>query len=336
MRICNEDLTLPLETYFIQQVTHPVFIQLFKNIIHEQDRREAFGLFQGFVFCQFQGKQQAFPLALGSDGFKWLPGEPDVHIILVNTGTGPLQQEVFFPGSTQERRQVLAQQLAVIDQFHGLFQAGDLPVELTDQGQEGLEKSVPFFKHIGSRAGQLFIINIQEAGIPGSVFGQGFQETIALYQHSVVFYEGLQIVVIQLGQEGVQEPPALFAAPGNDLYIIRSDDHTGKTPYMKGEFIIYFSIGGKLLFAVLPQDANHLKFLVLPGKMPFDPETGGPGIDVLLIGAGEIALGEAQVVDGIQQIGLAYAVFAANPYDPFPELESRLVVILKLNEGYVF
>jgi hypothetical protein len=53
---------------------------------------------------------------------------------------------------------------------------------------------------------------------------------------------------------------------------------------------------------------------------------------ILLVGFGEVAFSKAQVIDRIQQVGLANAIIAANSHDPFPELEIRLFIILELYE----
>ena len=52
----------------------------------------------------------------------------------------------------------------------------------------------------------------------------------------------------------------------------------------------------------------------------------------MLIGFGKIAAGETEIIDRIQEIGLAHAVITANAHDPFPELEGVLAVILILYE----
>lgn len=69
--------------------------------------------------------------------------------------------------------------------------------------------------------------------------------------------------------------------------------------------------------------------------MTFDPEAGTPMMHIPLIGSGKIAPGKGKIVDGIQQIGLAYAIITANPHYPFPELKGGLAVILELDERYI-
>jgi hypothetical protein len=66
--------------------------------------------------------------------------------------------------------------------------------------------------------------------------------------------------------------------------------------------------------------------------MPVDPEADASFKHILLIGFGEIAFCKAQVIDRIQQVGLANPIIAANSHDPFPELEISLFIVLELYE----
>jgi len=67
MGVGDEDLPFILKTDLVEEVMHPVGVQFLENIIEQQQGRKAFGLFEQFVLRQFQGKQQAFALALGSN-----------------------------------------------------------------------------------------------------------------------------------------------------------------------------------------------------------------------------------------------------------------------------
>jgi len=53
---------------------------------------------------------------------------------------------------------------------------------------------------------------------------------------------------------------------------------------------------------------------------------------VELVLPGEIALGKAQVVDGVEQIGLSNAIAAADANNPFVESEGGLFVVFELDQ----
>ena len=70
--------------------------------------------------------------------------------------------------------------------------------------------------------------------------------------------------------------------------------------------------------------------------MALDPKAACAVANVLLVGFGKIAFCDAEVIDGVQQVGLADPIIAADSYDPFLEFESGLSVILELHQRYVF
>jgi hypothetical protein len=66
--------------------------------------------------------------------------------------------------------------------------------------------------------------------------------------------------------------------------------------------------------------------------MTLYPEASRAISYILLIGFSKIAFCDAEIINGIQQIGLTDPIIAADSYDPFPEFESGLSVILELHQ----
>ena len=54
--------------------------------------------------------------------------------------------------------------------------------------------------------------------------------------------------------------------------------------------------------------------------------------NILAIAAGKIAFGETAIVNSIEQVGFAYAIGAANTYDPFGEGKVTGLVVFELGE----
>jgi hypothetical protein len=69
--------------------------------------------------------------------------------------------------------------------------------------------------------------------------------------------------------------------------------------------------------------------------MPLYAEAGRTPVYALLVGPAKIALGKTEVIQGVEQVGFAGPVVAANADDPFPEPERGLGIILELYDGYV-
>src|SRR5687767_12067422 len=91
MRVSNKYLSVVFPANPNKQVMHPSFIQLFKNIIQQKERREAFADFQCFELCQLNGKQQTFTLALRSHCFELLPVQLELDVVFMYTCVGSLQ-----------------------------------------------------------------------------------------------------------------------------------------------------------------------------------------------------------------------------------------------------
>jgi hypothetical protein len=53
-------------------------------------------------------------------------------------------------------------------------------------------------------------------------------------------------------------------------------------------------------------------------------------VDIIAVSPAKITAGEAEVMDGVKQVGLANAVFAADTIDPAIELKTLFSIIFKL------
>ena len=69
--------------------------------------------------------------------------------------------------------------------------------------------------------------------------------------------------------------------------------------------------------------------------MSLQPKTRRPPEHALLIGAGKITFGETQIIQGIQQVGLANPIIPANADDPLLKGKGRPGIVLKLKDGYI-
>jgi len=133
-----------------------------------------------------------------------------------------------------------------------------------------------------------------------------------------------------LREESVQKPPAFFAAAGDDLHVVGGDDDTGQAAYMLGETLAGLVIGKELFFAVFPQDTDHFQRLTLLFKLTLNAEASGAFVYIELVLSGKIAFGKAQVINGVEQIGLPNAIATADAYDPLVKLEGGLFVVFEL------
>ena len=250
----------------------------------------------------------------------------------MDTSSGALKVEVLFQSLMKEIAKACMEQLALIDQAHGFFCAGDLCVEAVYLRKELLQEMMTTVKDPAAGADQLAVVYFQQVLVREASFGEGFQKAVALLQDLVVFDQILQIVRVQLCHQRVEEAAALFAATGDDLYIVGGDDHAGEPTDMMREFFIGFACREEFFLAGFPQDTDDVGELACLLEMAFYAEAGGSFLDILLIAAGEIAFGKTEIVDGIEQVCLAYAIVSANAHDPLPELEGSLAIVLELKK----
>lgn len=66
--------------------------------------------------------------------------------------------------------------------------------------------------------------------------------------------------------------------------------------------------------------------------MSFQPKALVALLSSQLVLAGEVAFGKTEVMNGVEQIGFANAVFAANAYNPFCELKFLVKIIFELEQ----
>ena len=105
MSISDKQLSLVAGADAAQQVVHALLVELFKHIVEQQQGRKAFFFFEGLKFRQFQCKQQAFTLPLGSV-WEQLMGKTiakytdkiQIHgnVLYISTSMAPLKQELLF------------------------------------------------------------------------------------------------------------------------------------------------------------------------------------------------------------------------------------------------
>src|SRR4051812_22946219 len=104
---------------------------------------------------------------------------------------------------------------------------------------------------------------------------------------------------------------ALLTAFVNQLHIVGGYHYSGIAAYMVGNPFILHPVGDYLFFALLPLAANGLGSPV-PVKGALYPEAIKPFLDAVLLVSAEIALGITEVINGVQQVGLAAAIWPCN------------------------
>jgi hypothetical protein len=152
-----------------------------------------------------------------------------------------------------------------------------------------------------------------------------------LLQYPRVPDQALEIGGVELGKNGVEEFPPVFADARDERDIVRRDDHEGIVADVFGKARIRQVVQVKLLAPGLAQDADRFFITAIDTEPSFQPESFMPFLGYQGILPRKIAFGEAEIVDGIQQVGLANAVTPADTHDPFIETEFPRKIVLELN-----
>ncbi len=155
-----------------------------------------------------------------------------------------------------------------------------------------------------------------------------------MLDHFFIDDQLLQVVRIQLGEKGIQKSSSFFTVTGDQFGIIRGNDDTGIAAYMLGKFLIGLVVDGKFFAACFPQHTYGFFRLILHYKISFQPKTILTLLHIISILPGKIAFGKTEIMNSIQQIGLAHAVLTTDPHDPFRKGKRRGTVIFELENGY--
>ncbi len=196
---------------------------------------------------------------------------------------------------------------------------------------ESFEESPADIEHRHTMPDQLLIEHIQQ-GVRGmGEVQERFQQAVALLEDFVVGDEMLHVPGIQLAEEAVQPPAAVLASAEDDLRVIRRDHHGRELPDVPGEFLVAFIVQGDIFFAVL-YGADDLVIFSAPLEEGFQPKTVCVVPDILRFRGVEIAFGEAEIINGVQEVRLPRTIPAGDADDPFGKTESPESIILELRE----
>jgi hypothetical protein len=102
---------------------------------------------------------------------------------------------------------------------------------------------------------------------------------------------------------------------------------------MAGELLITFLVQRNILFPFLYR-TNDLLVPGMPQKLRLQPETVGSILYILVFSRTEIAFGETEVINGVQQVCLAGTIMPGDPHDPPGKVEYPVGIILKLGKRY--
>lgn len=100
---------------------------------------------------------------------------------------------------------------------------------------------------------------------------------------------------------------------------------------MPGKTVVAFLIQGNIFFTVF-QGADNAVRLPVAFQLPVQPESVGLVLGILPLVAAKVAFGEAQVINGIQQVGFAAAITAGNTHNALFKGIGGMRIVLELGK----
>lgn len=330
--MCHKYLGEPLLLQQVEEVTEPYRVQLFKDIVQEQ-----YGLYvrlaEQLYLGELQADQEAFFLSLRGMCLAMAVIDKKAPVVKVRS---PERSFSFcFPLPAVPVGCCRVCRIGFIS-YPGRFLriAADLPVEMADPFREPAGEVHALFYKEGTMGCQLCVIDIQQVMIRGAAVLH-FQVGVLLLQHLIVVQQVLQVACFFEAKDAVKEFAPVFPAARDDVAVIGRDHHGGVFPDMFADLFIRDLTGGEGLFAVLPYAGHFLRRLAVHEDAA-DTKAVLVVLHIIFIPALEIAFGEAQVINGIQQVGLADAVKPRNAHYFLPEGKAGMGEIPELGQCYGF
>lgn len=229
------------------------------------------------------------------------------------------------------------EQSRLILDFHFLLTVGQLAIVFLEYRRDVLDEILPAGEDEIAQRNHLFINNLANGGIHPAALEHLLQQRVALHEQLAVRDELLQILGIELRDDGVEELAAHLTAPVDDVAVVGRDHHHGEKADVGTQTGILLLVGPHRLVSVFV-GATHLR--VVLGLTVEKLSVNGEKIRVEAhrkdILRGEIALAERQVINGVQQVGLATAVPPDDAVHILVKRELSLLVAFEIGNMYVF
>ena len=164
-----------------------------------------------------------------------------------------------------------------------------------------------------------------------------FEQGVALKDNLLVGNELLQVFLVKLRDDHIEKSPPCLAALVDDVAVVRRYHDERVEPDVVAEAAVFFLVGfHRLAFAGLVGAADAGAVLLHPvDKIAVDGEKVGVEADGILVLGGKETLAEAEVVDGIEQVGFAAAVLTNNAVDILAEVKLGILVAFEVGEREV-
>lgn len=331
--IGQENLSKVVIAHHFEKLGYAIFIQFVEDVVQQEygfDLLTCAGIVE---LGEAQGQREGFLLPLGTEAPDRLSFDKEQVIVFMNPEIGEsavqvglcrLLQTLVILGSLQARAVLYGNLLRATRQ---------LAIVLLEYREHILNECLPAGENLMTYRYHLLVQNTKQRSIGAVVLQHLLEQGVALHQQFPVGDEMLQVLRIELRDDGVEETAPRVAHLIDDVAVVRRDHHSGKEPDMGTETRVLLLVGPHRLMPV-PVGAAHLRVVLrlsLHKLTMYGEEVGieTHGIDIL---GGEIALAEREIVYRVQQVGLAAAVPANDGVDILIKREFSLLVAFEVRK----
>ena len=159
------------------------------------------------------------------------------------------------------------------------------------------------------------------------------QNGISLQEQLFVMDQMLEINLVELRDDFVEKLPSHFVAIVDDVAVVRRDHHHGEKPHVVAQPFVFLLVSLQRLCPVLI-DTAHLRAVprFLVGKIAVQREKIRSQLHRTHILSRKAALPERQIMNGIQQVGLAAAIRTHDAVHVAVEREGGFSVGFEISE----
>ena len=303
-------------------------VELVENIVEQQYRLLTQQVEQILELCELECQRETLLLPLGAETLdRHVAGEHEEEVVLVGAAGGVLRIAVGLPGGIELLGEGAL--VALIADGAGLVAAGNAVVILLEQRHEHLDKARAGGIERLAVLDELRIPEDHHGLIPLAVVPHLLEQAVALLESLIILYKVLEILAVGLRNDTVDELATEVAAAGDELLVVGRHHDEGELADMRRERLVDLLVPAHLLALATPEDATG----DIGAVMAVDGEELLADADVLHIDRVEIALAEREIVDGVEEVGLAGTVVAHEAVDLGAEGDLDLGVVLEVGEG---
>ena len=165
--------------------------------------------------------------------------------------------------------------------------------------------------------------------------GHVLEQAVAFGQHAVVTHYGGQVGAVELRDEAVEVAAAFVRGVADERTVGRRHDHGWNQPHVIRQPFVLLSVAFEHLAALARERAHDALRLARIGEvLSFGEEEIRAVADALPVGHRQRRLAHREVIDRVDDIGLARPVVAHQAVDAGAQGEFLLCDILEVEQRY--